>query len=353
MADPYLTDTRVFTLTGAENVLSASIHRKLLCTGTRPFMFRVLGTVTNGATGLRGAKGLQFTGAGHLVSSESGAALGALLASRYCLQGVVKFTSLATTQCLFSLCHANGSWHASLVFDVTTGKFKWSTFNGTTTVAISGTTVLLANTEYHVCVEKDSSGVTRLFVNGVTEGSATLASIPANDNAYTACVGGQFTGTANRLTAYLDDLTLDWDGLYGADFTPPGALPETTLSFDQGRQTDGIQTRLAFNLAYVPGTPRLVVTKTYRFIPNEGGTYRITGTVKELSAPDNLPLARKVVLHRTLDGKRIAETWSNAADGAYAFNYLSGLYTYYVIAFDHEGNYRGVIADNLTPEAMP
>lgn len=352
MADLFLADTRVFTLTGAENALTASVHRKLLCAGTRPFMFRVLGTVTSGAAGLRGLKGLQFTGAGHLVSSETGAPLGALLTSRYCLQGVVKFTSLASTQCLFSLCHANGSWNAVLSFDLTTGKFKWSTFYGTTTVAINGTTTLLANTEYHVCVERDGSGVTRLFVNGITEGSATLGSIPANDNYYYVSIGGQFTGTANRLTATLDDFTLDWDMRYGADFTPPAALPETTLAFDQGRLTDGLQTRLAYNLSYVPGTPKLVTVKTHRMTPNEGGNYRITGTVSEKSAPTNRPLARKVVLHRTLDGKRVAETWSNAVDGTYTFSYISGLYTYYVIAFDHEGNYRGVIADNLTPEAM-
>ena len=353
MADLFLADTRVFTLTGVESVVSAAVHTKLLSAGTRPFMFRVLGTVTVGATGLRGAKSLQFGGAGNLISSDSAAFLGSLLASRYCLQGVVKFTSLASTQCLFSLYHANAISNASLVFDATTGKLKWSTYNGTTTMALTGTTSLLVNSEYHFCVEKDGAGVTRLFLNGAVEASATMASVPANDSNYIASVGGIYNSTANRLTAFLDDVTLDWDVLYGGAFTPPGALPETAISHNLGQTPTGIDTRIRFNAAYVPGGLRLLPHQPLSYVPNAGGNYRIRGTVKEKSAPDNRPLARKVVLHRSLDKKLIAETWSSAADGIYEFAYLSGIYTYYAIAFDHAGNYRGVIADNLAPEAMP
>ncbi|MBL0143862.1 MAG: hypothetical protein IPP91_17600 [Betaproteobacteria bacterium] len=78
-----------------------------------------------------------------------------------------------------------------------------------------------------------------------------------------------------------------------------------------------------------------------------GGAGRITGTVKEKGTPD-LPVVRRVWLHVLASGIPICETWS-APDGAYAFDRLDVTQRYFVVAFDHNGNYRAVIADNLTP----
>ena len=81
-----------------------------------------------------------------------------------------------------------------------------------------------------------------------------------------------------------------------------------------------------------------------------GGMGSITGTVKEKSTPTNVPLRRRVRLHREVDGLALRETWSDAATGNYTFPDLNPTYTYYVVAFDYAQNYRAVIADNLTPE---
>lgn len=83
------------------------------------------------------------------------------------------------------------------------------------------------------------------------------------------------------------------------------------------------------------------------------GRHRITGTVKEDLTPTDLPLARKVWLFREIDGLILQEAWSSPITGSYSFEGIDPAYKYFVVAFDHEHNYRAVIADNLTPEPMP
>ena len=83
-----------------------------------------------------------------------------------------------------------------------------------------------------------------------------------------------------------------------------------------------------------------------------GGKGVITGTVEEKAIP-NLPLRRKVRLHRDVDGLMVRETWSHATTGAYTFTDINPAYTYHTIAFDYARNYLAVIADNLTPEVAP
>lgn len=80
---------------------------------------------------------------------------------------------------------------------------------------------------------------------------------------------------------------------------------------------------------------------------------RIDGTVKRKSDPSNIPLARRVRLYRDIDGMLIAETWSDATTGYYKFDYIEANWTYTVIAFDYEHNYRAVLGDNLTPVLIP
>lgn len=97
--------------------------------------------------------------------------------------------------------------------------------------------------------------------------------------------------------------------------------------------------------------PRLLsVLKSGDFI--HGGHGRIIGTVEEKASP-NLPLRRRVRLHRDVDGLCVRETWSDAATGAYAFTDINPTYKYTAIAYDYAHNHRAVAADNLTPEVTP
>ncbi|MBY0572044.1 MAG: hypothetical protein K2P84_00050 [Undibacterium sp.] len=79
-----------------------------------------------------------------------------------------------------------------------------------------------------------------------------------------------------------------------------------------------------------------------------GGPGQIQGTVKQAHIPNDLPLRRRVRLHRKIDGQLICETWSTL-DGAYAFNDVP-VQPYYIITFDHTGTYNAVIADSIVPE---
>ena len=85
----------------------------------------------------------------------------------------------------------------------------------------------------------------------------------------------------------------------------------------------------------------------------DAGRGRIVGTVKEKNTPANTPLKRRVVQLSMPGSRAIRETWSDPVTGAYEFTELATDRTYTVISYDHTGIYRGVVADNLTPELMP
>ena len=67
-----------------------------------------------------------------------------------------------------------------------------------------------------------------------------------------------------------------------------------------------------------------------------GGKGFITGTVEEKATP-NIPLRRRVRLHRDVDGMMVRETWSHATTGAYTFTDINPAYTYTVVAYPATG----------------
>jgi hypothetical protein len=85
----------------------------------------------------------------------------------------------------------------------------------------------------------------------------------------------------------------------------------------------------------------------------DGGAGYIVGTVKEKNTPANTPLKRRVVLLSMPASRAIRETWSDPDTGAYEFAGVATDRVYTVVSYDHTGIYRGVVADNLTPEVMP
>lgn len=79
---------------------------------------------------------------------------------------------------------------------------------------------------------------------------------------------------------------------------------------------------------------------------------RVDGTVKEHSAPSDLPLARMTYLHRQRDGRRVGATLSNATTGQYSFIDVDPAEKYFVLAFDHTLNYNAVVKSDVTPDIM-
>lgn len=77
------------------------------------------------------------------------------------------------------------------------------------------------------------------------------------------------------------------------------------------------------------------------------GRGRVKGTTKDKGTP-NVPVAERVRLYREIDGALIQEKISTPGTGAYSFDYVDELQTYTVISYDHDKNFRAVIADGLT-----
>ena len=82
------------------------------------------------------------------------------------------------------------------------------------------------------------------------------------------------------------------------------------------------------------GPKLLALQKSGDYI--HGGKGVITGTVEEKATP-NIPLRRRVRLHRDVDGMMVRETWSHATTGAYTFTDINPAYTYTVVAYPATG----------------
>ena len=82
------------------------------------------------------------------------------------------------------------------------------------------------------------------------------------------------------------------------------------------------------------GPKLLALQKSGDYI--HGGKGFITGTVEEKATP-NIPLRRRVRLHRDVDGMMVRETWSDAVTGAYTFTDINPAYTYTVVAYPVTG----------------
>lgn len=84
-----------------------------------------------------------------------------------------------------------------------------------------------------------------------------------------------------------------------------------------------------------------------------GGDGRVTGVVRTKGSPTNPPVRSLVRLYRDFDGAFVAQAWSDANTGAYAFNWIAMGYRYTAIAYHTERQLRAAAADNLTPERIP
>lgn len=120
-----------------------------------------------------------------------------------------------------------------------------------------------------------------------------------------------------------------------------------------GEYADVFSRPLILGSAVVGATQAVTKTLAAQIDREDGGRGRIVGTVKEKNTPANTPLKRRVVLLSMPGSRAIRETWSDPVTGVYEFTEVATDRTYTVISYDHTGIYRGVVADNLTPEVMP
>lgn len=209
----------------------------------------------------------------------------------------------------------------------------------------------LMNAWHHIAATRLSS-VCMLFLDGVLLSSATNANSISSTSIY---VGADAAG-ANLFNGYIDDFRLT-NGVarYTSNFTPPTSqllLGAGTLPLDSSRATQIYALNNHALPSNLPGSDlqpfAQYLTLECKFANDvqDGGTGRVSGTVKETGAPADVPVHRKVRLLEETGGRTIRETWSDPVTGYYEFNDLSRAQKYTVISYDYLHNYRAVIADN-------
>lgn len=213
----------------------------------------------------------------------------------------------------------------------------------------TSTAITLA-TWQHLALTRES-GVVRLFVDGVKihEFSSSF-----NFTGAQGVLGGYYNSSFNGDVLIDEFRVTNGVARYVADFTPPtDAFPDAT---NGGEIPIPAAARLSANSnpfwrEAIPAVVGLATTTASRSVRDIylAGRGSITATVKEDGTPTDTPVRRKVRLVRDRDGLMVRETWSNATTGAYSFTEIDENETYSVVSYDHNDNFRAVIADRITP----
>lgn len=212
------------------------------------------------------------------------------------------------------------------------------------------------NTWIHVAASR-VNGTLRLFINGVMVGSGTFTNNFNNAN-YNLLIGRSAPNESEYFKGYMNDLRITKGvGRYTANFTPPTLPAGNPASVDnQWIIVDPITTRMAESYqilgADVPPFTTATASPPIAIDIIDGGTGRLTGTVREKTGISTRPLKRRVVLLDYRSNRKLRETVSDEQTGVYSFDEIDLNREYTVISLDHTGQYRAVIADKLVPEKM-
>lgn len=193
-----------------------------------------------------------------------------------------------------------------------------------------------------------------LYIDGVFVSTGAFSLVSGAQASDKFFIGGDVYN--NSLGGRLDDFRVTMTQRYTADFTPPGAIEYFNWD-DPANITPSTAESYTF-APYAP--PRSVHLPTVapdqisgiRGGTEYGGRGRIVGTVKNKGEPSDTPVYRRVRLFKDRDGQCVAETWSDPVTGAYAFENINPAHKYTALSYDHTGQFRAVVADNLTPEAF-
>lgn len=312
-------------------------------------------TAQGGAVALSTAQ-FKFGGASAFFSSNSwlSCTVPAVGSGAFTCETFLYLTSYTAFPTVF------GSGAGGFSFGVTTGGYLFCS-NSFVAIILTGSNTVPLNTWVHVAVSR-SSGVLRMFVNGVLDASVANTT----DWTTTAYGIGGYPGmtTQGWMNGYMDDFRLTvGHGRYTSNFSAPSSSFAEVISYVE----------LASPIVYGYSAP-VLVSPTQNFagdiygtvhyftvMPGEprrfndayfGGLGSVYGTVKEKNMPVNTPLRRKVFLLHEVSKYLVAETWSDAVTGNFEFRGVDISQKFTTISYDHEHNYRATAMDNLTPLLM-
>jgi hypothetical protein len=214
------------------------------------------------------------------------------------------------------------------------------------------------NRWYHIALVR-SGGNLFAFIDGAktTLSAALGTAVLYNQTAYPFVVGGQ-TSVARRFFGHLDQFRIS-KGLarYTAAFAVPSSpfVSNGTLAIDTSAKAYPTQVLPSVQqpgAEDVGGFAKQILPVCASADTQDGGLYKVVGTVYQKNAPADLPVHRRVVLFDERSSRPIRETWSDPVSGAYSFTGIAGDRKYTAVAYDHSGAFRAVIADGQTAELM-
>ena len=251
------------------------------------------------------------------------------------------------------------------------------------TVGTSNTVVLECGDNEGWSVQVDTGGYFKINIGGVASGGLNTTfqigdGVPRRlgityrraDRLGTLYVEGavlaqKVLGTPNSATALTIGSRFGAFPIGAGSRIADVALWRRTLSAEEMRQTkyrdtrDWLLPRAGVHRTYVAikgepsvsqGLQAITALTSRKLLDVEcGGQGRIYGTVSRKETPANVPLRRRVRLHRSVDGYLARETWSKS-DGSYEFREISTRYEWDVIAWDHELQEYSTVANNQLAE---
>tara|TARA_B110000971_G_C20018132_1_gene504972 strand:- start:45 stop:2141 length:2097 start_codon:yes stop_codon:yes gene_type:complete len=125
---------------------------------------------------------------------------------------VRKDTNTSANQFLF-----NANFTSSLHYNDVNNRFEYKA-GGDTVLRITGSTSISNNTWYHVAISRDSSGNTRMFLNGTQEGSTYADSTNWSTNS--EYLYGVSRDGDKSWRGHIDELRVSSIGRYSSTFTP-------------------------------------------------------------------------------------------------------------------------------------
>lgn len=212
------------------------------------------------------------------------------------------------------------------------------------------------NSWSHIAFTKYGNTV-RVFTNGILDGELVLG-YSGSDDASKLLIGKDTNDASRDFAGRIDDFRITKGvARYTENFTPPGAIEYfnwSVSSIDAAISSTESYTYAPYAPPHAVHLPTIAPgpISGIRGGTEYGGRGRIVGTVKNKTEPADTPVYRRVRLFKDRDGQCVAETWSDPVTGAYAFENINPAHKYTALSYDHTGQFRAVVADNLTPEVF-
>lgn len=204
----------------------------------------------------------------------------------------------------------------------------------------------------HIAVARQG-GVIRTFVGGAPDQSFTVGSSNIFTNDSRISIGASSEDGASPFSGHIYGLRVTRGvARYTSAFTPPASPMIEIESIVSAPIRTPVSSTSLIGSDVTGFTQAVISAQLPQLDIYDAGRGRVIGTVKEKSTPTNVPLKRRVVLLSMPGSRAIRETWSDPASGVYEFREIAMDRRYTVISYDHTGVYRGVVADNLSPELM-